>query len=140
MNKIAKIVNCIFLSLKQICFAGLLIEALSGNLFAEQQTAQSANPFGSLLPLIVIFVIFYFFLIRPQNKKAKEHQNMLNAVKKDDKIITTGGLHGTITNVKGDVLEVKIAEGVKVQIAKSAVGSVLTGETSEPAAADQQNK
>jgi preprotein translocase subunit YajC len=95
---------------------------------AEQAPAPGASPFGGLFPLIVIFVIFYFFLIRPQQKKAKEHQQMLNAVKKDDRIVTSGGIYGTVTAVRGDTLEVKIAENVKVQIAKSAVSTVLPPE------------
>lgn len=90
--------------------------------------AAGGNPLGSFIPLIFIFVIFYFLLIRPQQKKAKEHQKMLSAVKKDDRIITTGGIYGTVTNVKGEILEVKIAEGVKIQLAKSAVSAILPPE------------
>ena len=107
--------------------SAILSACLPATLFAED-TAQAANPLGSFLPLIVIFVIFYFFLIRPQQKKAKEHQEMLNAVKKDDKVLTSGGIFGTITAVKGEVLEVKIADGVKVQMSKSAISSVLPPE------------
>ncbi|MBN1621187.1 MAG: preprotein translocase subunit YajC [Endomicrobiales bacterium] len=91
-----------------------------------QEAVPRQSPFGSFFPLIVIFGIFYFLLIRPQQKKAKEHQIMLNSVKKDDKIITNGGLYGTVVNVKGNVLEVKIADGVKVQISKSAISNVVT--------------
>jgi preprotein translocase subunit YajC len=94
--------------------------------FAADAPQQSA--FGGFVPLIVIFVIFYFLLIRPQQKKAKEHTTMLNALKKDDKVITGGGIFGTVTAVKGDVIEVKIAENVKVEVSKQAISAVITKE------------
>ncbi len=100
----------------------------AAQLHAEAAAAPAANPLGSFLPLIVIFVIFYFLLIRPQQKRAKEHQRMLTALKKDDKIVSTGGIYGTITSVKGDVLEVKIAENVKVQMSRSAVSALVPPE------------
>jgi preprotein translocase subunit YajC len=101
-------------------------------LFAADSAQASTNPLGGFFPLIIIFVIFYFFLIRPQQKKSKEHQNLLNALKKDDKIITNGGLYGIVTAVKGEIVEVKIAENVRVQIAKSAISTVVTPETPAP--------
>jgi preprotein translocase subunit YajC len=93
--------------------------------FAQDAQAAAPNPLGSFVPLIVIFGIFYFLMIRPQQKKMKEHQKTLNALKKDDKIITSGGLYATVIGVKGEVVEAKIAENVKVQIAKSAVSTVV---------------
>ena len=104
---------------------------LTGILSAADAPQGSSNPLGGFFPLIVIFVIFYFFLIRPQQKKAKEHQNLINALKKDDKIITSGGLYGTVTAVKGDVIEVKIAENVKVLVAKTAISTVIGPEVTE---------
>ncbi len=92
---------------------------------AADNAAAAGNPLGQFLPLILIFVIFYFFLIRPQQKKAKEHQQLLNAIKKDERIVTTGGLYGTVVAVRGDILEVRIAENVKVQIARSAISTVV---------------
>ncbi len=75
---------------------------------------------GQFIPLILIFVIFYFFLIRPQQKKVKEHKNMIEALKRGDKVITSGGITGTIQRIidNGQV-EVEIAENVKVEIVKS---------------------
>jgi len=93
---------------------------------AAGQSPQSS--LGSFFPLIVIFAIFYFLLIRPQQKKAKEVQQMLNTLKKDDKVVTTGGLYGVVSNVKGEIVEVKIAEGVKVDIARSAISNIITQE------------
>ena len=107
---------------------GCIVSAC-GILFAADAAPASANPLGGFFPLIVIFVIFYFFLIRPQQKKSKEHQALLNALKKDDKVITSGGIYGTIVSVKGDIAEVKIADNVKVQVAKSAISTVIAPET-----------
>ena len=72
---------------------------------------------GQFIPLILIFVIFYFFLIRPQQKKVKEHKAMDEALKKGDKIVTSGGITGTITRVvDNDKVEVEIAENVTVEV------------------------
>jgi preprotein translocase subunit YajC len=76
---------------------------------------------GSFMPLILIFVIFYFLLIRPQSKRAKEHKAMLENLKKGDKIITSGGIHCVIEGIEGDILTVKIAENVKIKISRSGV-------------------
>ena len=75
---------------------------------------------GQFIPLILIFVIFYFFLIRPQQKKVKEHKAMVESLKRGDKVITTGGITGVIERViDNDTVEVQIAENVKVEIVKS---------------------
>ena len=75
---------------------------------------------GQFIPLILIFVIFYFFLIRPQQKKVKEHKAMVEGLKRGDKVITSGGITGTIERViDNDKVEVEIAENVKVEIVKS---------------------
>ena len=75
---------------------------------------------GQFIPLILIFVIFYFFLIRPQQKKVKEHKSMVENLKKGDKVVTSGGITGTITRVvDNDKVEVEIAENVKVEIVKA---------------------
>ena len=72
---------------------------------------------GQFIPLILIFVIFYFFLIRPQQKKVKEHKAMVESLKKGDKIVTSGGITGTITRViDNDKVEVEIAENVIVEV------------------------
>ena len=72
---------------------------------------------GQFIPLILIFVIFYFFLIRPQQKKVKEHKAMVESLKKGDKIVTSGGITGTISRViDNDKVEVEIADNVKVEV------------------------
>ena len=75
---------------------------------------------GQFIPLILIFVIFYFFLIRPQQKKVKEHKAMVEGLKRGDKVITSGGITGTIERIiDNDKVEVEIAENVKVEIVKT---------------------
>lgn len=79
------------------------------------------NPLVNMLPIAAIFAIFYFLLIRPQQKQQKEHEAMLKNLKVGDKIVTTGGLYGTITGFKGDDLEVQFSQSVKLTVARAAV-------------------
>ncbi|OGR95681.1 MAG: preprotein translocase subunit YajC [Elusimicrobia bacterium RBG_16_66_12] len=81
----------------------------------------AANPLMQMAPIIAIFAIFYFLLIRPQQKQQKEHEAMLKNLKSGDKVLTTGGLYGTITGFKGDDLEVQFSQTVKLTVARSAV-------------------
>jgi preprotein translocase subunit YajC len=81
--------------------------------------------FVQFVPLILMFVIFYFLLIRPQQKKAKEHREMVNNLKKGDRVITSGGIHGTITSVSENDVTLEIAEKVRIKITRSNV-SVVT--------------
>ena len=77
----------------------------------------SASGIGQFIPLILIFVIFYFFLIRPQQKKVKEHKAMVESLKKGDKVVTSGGITGTISRViDNDKVEVEIADNVTVEV------------------------
>lgn len=87
---------------------------------------------GQFLPLILIFAIMYFLLIRPQQKKVKDHQALVAAVRRGDQIVTQGGLIGKVSKVKDDnEIEVELAEGVKVRVVKSTVAQVLS--KTEPA-------
>ena len=84
---------------------------------------------AQFIPLILIFVIFYFFLIRPQQKRVKEHKAMVESLKRGDEIITSGGIIGTIEKVmEDDRIEVNIDENVKVQIIRSTITSLLKKE------------
>ena len=84
---------------------------------------------GQFIPLILIFVIFYFFLIRPQQKRVKEHKAMVEALKRGDEVITSGGIIGTVERImEDDRIEVNIGENVKVQIIKSTITSQLKKE------------
>tara|TARA_B100001750_G_scaffold216102_1_gene200523 strand:+ start:336 stop:620 length:285 start_codon:yes stop_codon:yes gene_type:complete len=87
----------------------------------------SGSGFAQFIPLILIFVIFYFFLIRPQQKKIKEHKQMVTSLKRGDEVVTSGGIIGKIERVlDDDKIEVSISENVSVQVIKSTVQSLLT--------------
>ena len=88
--------------------------------------------FGQFIPLILIFGIMYFLLIRPQQKKVKEHAAMVSALRRGDQVVTQGGLIGKVTKVKDDnEIEVELAEGVKVRVVQSTIATVLN--KTEPA-------
>jgi len=76
------------------------------------------------LPLIIIAVLFYFLLIRPQQKKQKEHQKLVTTIKTGDKVITSGGMHGIVANVKESTILLKVADNVKIEMDKAAVVAV----------------
>jgi len=86
--------------------------------------SQSPNMFMQLLPLLVIFGIFYLLLIMPMRKRQKKHQEMLKAVTKGDRVVTTGGIFGTVVAVDDDVVQLRVAENVKLQVALSAVAGL----------------
>jgi len=79
----------------------------------------------NLLPIFVVFAIFYFLAIRPQQKQAKEHRRKLDALKNGDKVLTQGGIYGTVVTLKGSTVVLKIAENVKVDVARSSIADVL---------------
>ena len=86
----------------------------------------SGSGIAQFIPLILIFVIFYFFLIRPQQKRAKEHKTMVAALKRGDKVVTSGGMVGTVERILGeDKIDLLISENVIVQIIKSTAQSLL---------------
>jgi len=87
----------------------------------------SGSGFAQFIPLILIFVIFYFFLIRPQQNKIKEHKSMVSALKRGDEIVTSGGIIGTIERVhEDDKVDVSISESTTVQVVKSTIQQNLT--------------
>ena len=87
----------------------------------------SGSGFAQFVPLILIFVIFYFFLIRPQQKKVKEHKLMVTALKRGDEVITSGGIVGKIERVLGDdIVDILISENVTIQVVQSTVQSLLS--------------
>ena len=86
---------------------------------------------ANVLPIAAIGLVFYFIVIAPANKQRKKTQEMLSSLKKGDRVLTTGGIYGTIQGVEAEVVYLKIAENVKVKVARSAVSGVLTGEGGE---------
>ena len=92
----------------------------------------SESGFAQLIPLILIFVIFYFFLIRPQQKKVKEHKLMVENLKRGDKVITSGGIIGTVErSIDGDKAEISITDNVKVEVIKSTGIQALINNTDQ---------
>ena len=94
---------------------------------ANETGAGAGGLFGAFVPLILIFVIFYFLLIVPQRRKQKEHQEMIKNLKKGDRIVTNGGVYGTITKLKKNYIEIEVANNVVLRVQRSAV-SHLRGE------------
>ena len=87
--------------------------------------AAIGNVLGLFMPFIIMLGVFYVFLIRPQQKQQKERQNMLNALKKGDKVVTIGGIHGEITALKDDVITLRIADKVEIRVSRSGIGRVV---------------
>ena len=87
--------------------------------------AEGGNAFMSFLPLIAIIAIFYFLILRPQKKKQKDTQNMLSALKKGDRVVTIGGIHGVIQSLKENTIIVKVDENVKLEFNRGAISSVV---------------
>jgi len=79
---------------------------------------------GSIVPLLFMFAVFYFLIIRPQQKKQKEHDLMIQNVKKNDEVVTTGGVHGTIVNLKEKSFVLRIDDNVKIEIEKNSISYV----------------
>lgn len=100
--------------------------------------AGGAGGFASFIPLILIFVVFYFLLIRPQQKQAKQHQTFLNELKVGNKIMTKGGIHGSITALTDSVITLEIATDVRVKISRDAVAGALV--TDKPAGEKKDKK
>ena len=99
---------------------------------------QGAGGFGGLIPIILMFVIFYFLLIRPQQKRNKEHQQMIGNLKKWDRIITNGGIYGQITGLDESTLTVEIADRVRVKVVRANVAGLA--QTAAPAPAPKKDK
>ena len=96
---------------------------------AHAQGASQGDPFGFLLPMIIIFAAFYFLLIRPQQKKQKAHNALVAALKEGDEILTAGGMLGKITGVSEHYIVVKIAENTEIKMQKSSVSQVVPKDT-----------
>ena len=101
--------------------------------YAQSAGGGGGDMFTSFIPLILIFVIFYFFLIRPQQKKAKEHKQMVEALRRNDHVLLQSGIYGKVVKVKDEdeEIEVEIAKDVKIRVLRSSVASVIS--KTEPA-------
>jgi preprotein translocase subunit YajC len=103
------------------------------NAIALLQSAgnSAAALFVQILPILAIGLVFYFLVIAPANKQRKKTQEMLSSLKKGDRVVTNGGIYGTVQGVEADVVYLKIADNVKVKLARSAVTGIVTGESAE---------
>ena len=112
-----------FLSLEHLEFVVFISSAFAQAAPAAQGDMQSS--LMGMLPLVLMFVVLYFVMIRPQMKKAKEHKNMVEALAKGDEVVTAGGLLGKVTKLNESFISVEIANGVEVQLQRSSVVQVL---------------
>jgi len=101
---------------------------------------QGAGGFSAFVPLILMFAIFYFLLIRPQQKKQNEHRQMIESLKKGDRIVTAGGIHGRITGVDENILTVEIADKVRVKLNRGNVAQLLRASGAPQAEKDKKDK
>lgn len=102
-----------------------LLSLLAAAQSAAGQTPSTAGGvLAALMPFLIMLVVFYFFLIRPQQKQQKQREEMLQSIKKGDKVITVGGIHGEVVEAKGDVLTLRIADKVEVKINRSGIGQI----------------
>lgn len=91
-------------------------------------TGGAGGGFGAFLPLIIMFAIFYFLLIRPQQRKAKQHREMLSSIKKGDRVVSSGGLHGVVTGLTDDLVTMEIAPKIRVKVSRGSISGVARKE------------
>ncbi len=101
------------------------------NIIALLQAGGSGAFIIQILPIAAIFLVFYFIVIAPANKQRRKTQEMLSALKKGDRVVTQGGIYGTVQGVEADVVYLKIADNVKVKVARSAITNLISEEASE---------
>ena len=106
----------------------------------DAATATGGSPLMTIIMFGLIFVIFYFFIIRPQNKKQKETEKMIAALKKGDKVVTIGGIHGTVVTTKEATVVVKVDDGTKIEFSRSAIASVVVDKKEEEKLAKKNAK
>jgi preprotein translocase subunit YajC len=111
----------------------MMLTAVAYAMGGNAQGQPAGGGIASLLPILIMFVIFYFLLIRPQQKQAKKHQEFLRALKAGDRVITSGGLHGVITGLTDTTVTLEVADKVRVKVSRAAVSG-----SSQEAAADKK--
>ncbi len=99
----------------------MLDHMISNLAVAAVSPGTAPNPIVSLLPLILIFFVFYFMIIKPQKARQKEHENILKNLKRNDNVVTTGGVHGTIVDIKDTTVVIKVDDNAKILVEKSAI-------------------
>ena len=107
------------------------ISFLDGTVGAAGCASSTSQLVSTFVPFVLIIAIFYFFLIRPQNKKQKETEKMINALKKGDKIVTIGGIHGVVSSTKEKTVIVKVDDNCKIEFSRSAIAGVESDKPAE---------
>ena len=102
----------------------MLTLAIAQNTAGAGVHQTAANPIMGFMPIILIFVVFYFLLIRPQKKQQKEQKKMLAELKKNDEVVTAGGIHGTIVNLQDDTVTLRVDENTRIKVQRSSVQNV----------------
>ena len=97
--------------------------------YAQAGASQEGSLIGAILPLILFLGIFWFLLLRPQQKRQKEHKSMVGGLKKGDEVVTSGGLLGRITDVGDNFISVEVAKGMEVKVQRSSVGTLMPKDT-----------
>jgi len=100
--------------------------------YAQAGGGGGASTFMSLVPLVLIFVVFYFLLIRPQQKKAREHKEMLAQLKRNDEVMTTGGVFGKITTLNDTELTLEVAPNVRIRVSRAHIAQLFRSEKAAP--------
>ena len=100
---------------------------------AGNEAVGMGGTFGMLIPLVLVMLIMYFFMIRPQNKKQKETEAMISALKKGDKVVTIGGIHGVVSSTKDSTVILKVDDGTKIEFNKTAIATVVVDKPAENA-------
>lgn len=116
-------------------FVAFLLPSIARAQAAPGEPLAAGSPYASMLPLVLIFVVFYFLLIKPQQKRAKDHQVMLSALKKGDEVVTAGGIVGRVVKVDGERAVVEIAKGIEVAVVTSTITAVLAVDGAKPSTA-----
>ncbi|MGQ4002383.1 preprotein translocase subunit YajC [Francisellaceae bacterium CB299] len=111
--------------MKKIIISLLSMALLSTSAFAEGVAAPAGNPMSSILMLVVFFAIFWFLLIRPQQKKNKELRKMLSELSKGDEVVTNGGVIGKIAKIDDTFVDLEVAENVTIKVQRNAVANIL---------------
>ena len=108
-------------------------------LFAPPAGGQTPNPLVQIVPLVLIFVVFYFFMIRPQQKKQKDREKLLDNIKRGDKVVTIGGIHGTVAGIEPEkkTVLVQVADNLKIKFERSAIANIEKQETGDKLAAKE---
>lgn len=126
------VILCLTLTIPELSFAEEAVTTAAEIVSLDNTVsdeAKTGNMLINLAPIILVVIIFYFLIIRPQNKKLREHRQMMDTLKKGDRVITGGGIEGVISKVEeGGIVEVEIAKGVNIRVIKSTIDSVFTKE------------